>query len=240
MLKFIICEDNKETLDRTSLIISKVMMPYDFDYKIYKFEKYDSQLKKIIETKDNDKVYILDVELPKISGLEIASEIRENDWNSIIVFLTAHRECQDDIFYSRLLALDYISKNRISFERLEETIKMIISKMNQNKILTFKYNGITSRIPYDDIIYVEKVPENKKCLIITENNNIHEIQESISHLLEKLGPDFYQTHKSCIVNVTKIKKVDYSNNIITFKNNDKIDLLSNRNRKGLREYVKNY
>lgn len=240
MLKFIICEDNKETLEKTSLIISKVMMPYDFDYKIYKFTKYNSELQELIKSDEKDKIYILDVELPDISGLEIASEIREKDWNSILVFLTAHRECKDDVFYSRLLALDYISKNTLSSYRLEETMKYIVDKINQNKILNFKCYGTTHRIPYEDILYVEKATENKKCIIVTENNKKYPILATIAELSTKLGPDFYQTHKSCIVNVSKIKEVDYANNIINFKNGLQTDLLSNRNRKGLRLYVENY
>ena len=46
MLRFIICEDNKEHLDRLCNIINKVMMPYNFEYKINKFTQYQ-RLQKI-------------------------------------------------------------------------------------------------------------------------------------------------------------------------------------------------
>ena len=45
----------------------------------------------------NTKIYILDIELPIVSGLEIASEVREMDDDSIIIFVTAHPECKNDI-----------------------------------------------------------------------------------------------------------------------------------------------
>ena len=43
MLRFIICEDNKEHLDRLCNIINKVMMPYNFEYKINKFTQYNKK-----------------------------------------------------------------------------------------------------------------------------------------------------------------------------------------------------
>ena len=111
MLKFIVCEDNIEELNIAVQTINKAMMKYDdIEYKIHKFQKYDEELHKIIKEPFDRKIYLLDVELPTIGGLEIASEIREDDERSDIVFVTIHPECKNDIFYSRLEAIDYIEK----------------------------------------------------------------------------------------------------------------------------------
>ena len=59
-------------------------------------------------------------------------------------------------------------------------------------------------------------------------------------LLKQLGPNFFQSHKSCVVNIEKIRKINYIENIITFENGEYIDLLSSRNKKRLKEYVANY
>jgi two-component system response regulator AgrA len=240
MLNFIICEDNKESLNKVNTLLTRVLMPYNFDYKIHKFSQYNKELQDIINDTNTQKIYILDVELPEVSGLEIASEIREKDWNSVIIFLTAHNECKDDVFYSRLLAIDYIAKNVLSYSRLAETIKLVLDRFNQEKIFIFRYDSITYRIPHNNILYIEKVQSNKKCLIITEDGETYEVCETISNLLKILGKDFYQSHKSCIVNVTKIKHIDFTENFITFKNGKQTELLSNRHRKDLREYVSNY
>lgn len=240
MLKFIVCEDNKDYLRKVTLLLNKVMMSYNFDYKIHKFLKYDANLREIIKDTSNQKVYILDVELPEVSGLEIASEIREYDWNSIIIFLTAHNECKEDVFYSRLLALDYISKNQLSYNRLSDTISFILNKVSENKFYTFKSNSVTYRLKHSDILYIEKIQSNRKCLIVTESGEEYEVHDTITNIMSQLGRDFFQCHKSCIVNVTKIKHIDTIQNIITFKNGDRTDLLSVRHRKDLKEYVRNY
>ena len=87
MLRFIVCEDNKDFLSRLCNTINKVMMPYNFEYKISKFTDYNKEVEEIIKRKNEQKVYILDIELGDISGLEIASEIRENDLESINTIL---------------------------------------------------------------------------------------------------------------------------------------------------------
>ena len=63
---------------------------------------------------------------------------------------------------------------------------------------------------------------------------------TILDLSKKLGKGFFQSHKSCIVNLEKIKEVDYNENIITFKNGVSAYLLSNRKRKQMRQYVGDY
>lgn len=240
MLRFIICEDNKEFLMKLNTSINKVMMPYNFEYKINKFTQYNEELEEIIERKNETKIYILDIVLPDVSGLEIASEIRENDQDSTIIFITAHNECRDDIFYSRLLAIDYIPKDKFWVDRFEQTIAYTVKIVNRKRVFTFEYNYNSYRIPYDNILYIEKLQEDRKCVIVTEDNKEYEISKSITQLMQMLGPNFFQSHKSCIVNIEKIKKVNYAENTITFKNGASGYFLSNRNKRSLREYVANY
>ena len=240
MLRFIICEDNKEFLKRLHTIVNKVMMPYNFEYKVNTFTQYNKEVEELIKRKNEQKVYVLDIELEEISGLEIASEIRENDMESIIIFVTCHNECRNDIFYSRLLALDYIPKDKLWASRFEETIEYVIKSLNKSRMLIFEYNHNSYRIPYDEILYIEKVQDNQRCIIYTEDGQEYNICGSISTLAKRLGKGFYQSHKSCVVNLEKISKVDYINNIIYFHNGTSAYILSNRRRKQLRQYVGDY
>ena len=89
-------------------------------------------------------------------------------------------------------------------------------------------------------MYIEKVQDNQKCVINTTNGDQVEIMSTITELTDKLGPNFFQSHKSCIINIDKIKKINYVDNTITFINNESVYLLSNRKKKQLREYVANY
>ena len=215
-------------------------MPYNFEYKISKFTTYSKEVGEIIRKKYEQKVYVLDIELGDVSGLEIASEIRERDLDSIIIFVTSHNEYKNDIFYSRLLAIDYIPKDCLWQTRFESTLVYTIKAVNRRRVLAFDFNYNSYRVPFDDILYIEKVQDNPKCIIYTENGTKYEINSSITKLINILGPNFFQSHKSCIINIDKIKKINYADNTITFINNECVYLLSNRKKKELREYVANY
>lgn len=238
MLKFVTCDDNTEALNKTVNAINKIMMPFDFEYKIQKFTQYNDSLKEIINSNNEQKVYILDVELPKISGLEIASEIRDSgDWESMIIFVSAHPECRDDIFFSRIMALDFISKFFNYDKRLEESLSKVLEIYGKKTTLTFTYDYTTYRIPVNKILYIEKVTNERKCIIVTESGKKYEVTATLKELENKLTNKFYKCHKACIVNTEKIYQVDYITNKILFTNNTESSLLSNRCKKGLRQYV---
>lgn len=237
MLRFVICEDNKNHLDRFCTIINKVMMPYNFEYKISKFTHYDEKVEEIINNKNEIKVYLLDIELPVVSGLEVASKIRENDLESVIIFITAHNEFRDDIFYSRLVATDYIPKDSLWTDRFEDSIKYVIENLERSKMLSFEYNHNSYRIPYKNINYIEKVQSNQKCIVHTIDGEEYEIKNTIIGLMNMLGPNFFKSHKACIINLDNVKKIEYNESLIVFQNDDSMYLLSTRMKKKLREYV---
>lgn len=239
MIKFIICEDNLDTLERTSQTVTKSMMKYDIEYKVYKFPKYTNELKKLINETGDVKIYILDVELPGISGLEIASEIREDDDDSIIIFATAHPDYRDDIFYSRLSAIDYIPKQQLYQERLQNTIEYVIDKKYKNKSISIISKHNHCKILYKEINYIEKCQMQNKCIIHLVDGETKEVITSITKMKEQLGNTFFQTHKSCLVNLKNIKNIDYSNCIITFQNGDKTTLFAVATKKELREHARN-
>lgn len=240
MIKFVVCDDNIESLESASKTVTKIMMKYDIEYKICKFTKYTEKLKDIINDEFNTKIYILDIELPIVSGLEIASEIREVDDKSTIIFVTAHSECKNDIFYSRLQAIDFISKYHRYQERLEQTIEHVLKKMYKEKTLDFTYNYVYNRLLYKEINYIEKLPSQNKCVIHLINGDEKPIGATITKLKEELKPTFYQTHKSCLVNLSNIKQIDYAKFTIYFRNGESTNLLTPSARKELKEHVGNY
>ena len=140
MLRFIVCEDNKESLERICNIINRVMMPYNYEYKTNKFTCYNKEVSELIKTKYEEKIYVLDIELGDVSGLEIASQIRDEDPESVIIFITSHSECKNDIFYSRLLAIDYIQKDRFWEDRFKSTLDYTLKKVNRKRVLAYDIN----------------------------------------------------------------------------------------------------
>lgn len=233
MINFIICEDNKHVRELNENLISKIAMPHDFNYVVHSFEKYNIKLKNIINTPSDVKVYILDLELPNKSGIDIAREIRKIDWDSIIIILTSHDELEMKVLKEKLLIFDFISKFDDYEKRLVETVNMIIKKVDVKKVLSFKCNKEIHYVKYDNILYINKDTFTEKTKIVTIDNE-YLIRESLQNIAKKLDSRFIQTHRACYVNLEKIETVDFKTNVIYFVHNKSTDYLSRNFKKGLK------
>ena len=238
MLKFIIYEDDEEYVNGYTEVINKMMINYNYDYRILKFSKLTKKLKDEIANNSNEKIYILHVEMPDMSGLELASKIRNNDWKSIIMFSTGYSQYKNDVFCMRLYALNYIVKNYDYKTTLMETLNDALKALRKNDLLIYTFIYVVYRIPVKDIIYIEKAALGKKNYIVTLDGGEYEIAGSMNSLQERLGDRFYRSHKSCLVNLDNIKSINYSENTITFINDEEIDLLSVRCKRGIKQVCK--
>ena len=92
MINFIICDDVKKYREMAEKVIDAYMMKNKVEYKTHLFEDYDNSFMKIVESKLSFKIYILDIETPSKSGIDIARYIRNKDVDSVLIFLTGHQE----------------------------------------------------------------------------------------------------------------------------------------------------
>lgn len=236
MVDFILCDDNKYVREFNETLISKIAMPHDFNYTIHSFDKYSIKLKNLINTPSNIKIYILDLELPNKSGVDIAREIRKVDWEAVIIILTSHEELELNLLKQKLLIFDFISKFDNCQERLAEAVNMIINKFDTKKVISFRCNKEIHRVKLNNILYVYKDGESDKTTIITTDNK-YPIRDSLSNIVSKLGSNFVQTHRACYVNVEKIESIDFKNSIIYLINDTSIDYLSRNYKKNLRDLL---
>ena len=110
MIDFIICDDSVKLVNEVVDVINKFMINNNMHYKTYKFFDYDDRFHKLMNNSSNYKVYILDIETPTKSGIDIARKIRAKDKNSVIIFLTGHDELGLVVLKSCLNFLTFISK----------------------------------------------------------------------------------------------------------------------------------
>lgn len=142
MVNFIICEDDEETLTHVENIIDRFMMKNSLAYKVRKFNDYNESFIKIMKEPTYSKVYILDIQLPSKSGIDIARNIRNNDVNSVIIFLTQHEELGLTILKNELMFLSFINKYDNYENRLEISIKKALEVLKVRKSIRFEERGI--------------------------------------------------------------------------------------------------
>ena len=239
MIKFVVYEDEKVFRNNIKTVIKDVMKQNEKEYIVKEFDKFDDKLKQEITSK-TPAIYILDIEVPdSISGIDLARKIRKQDWNSIILMVTSHADLGYEALKAQIMLLDFISKYNDYKISMERALNKAISKLDNKKVLIFESNNITYKIYTDDILYIVKDTVDRKIIIKTEYNQIV-INETLINIEKMLDKRFFKSHRSCLVNVDKIVKIDWKDNLIYFTNGEVIDYISKYKKKGLKEYVSSF
>ena len=104
-------------------IINKTMFKNNESYRIYQFTNNDKKLQELINDDIGLKIYILDIELENISGIDIARKIRSKDNDSIIIISTTYVEYLPFALKNKLMLFDFVSK----FEDYEVNLSNVIN-----------------------------------------------------------------------------------------------------------------
>lgn len=240
MVNFVIYEDEKKYRDQYVSAVLKLMGNERQNYKILEFDHYNDEVKNVLES-NGQNIYILDVEVPGKSGMDLARDIRNrNDWLSPIIVVTTHDNLQKSAFNRRLLAIDFISKFDCFNDNLGRALLDSYVMITAYKSLKIQKDGEFNQIYYNDILYIKKEVDDFDTKIYLQDGTHIEIKEAIGRLEDTLkdDPRFFRTHRSCIVNISKIKNVDLVCGVITF-DNGKTNLLARDRKKAFKEVLWN-
>ncbi len=225
MINFILCEDNKKFCSDTRELINKEMLKTKYEYKIYTFYDYDATFDKVINGKMPFKIYILDIEMPSGSGIDIARKIRKDDLNSIIIFLSGHEELGMSILKNDFYILTFINKFENYEERLKSSIKKSLQVINKKTMLRIKERSTTYTFELNNILYIAKDSFERKAIICTDYGE-YKVSKTLKYIVNNLDGRFIQTHRACYINEDRKVLIDKKNKTIKFDNGSSIDLIS--------------
>ena len=155
-------------------------------------------------TNDDSHLYILDIQLPGMTGIDIAKQMRSRGFDGAILFLTAFREYVFDGYDVR--ALHYLLKPVVP-EALDKCLDDILEQLHGNYFV-FRDNNSIIQIPYADIICLSVV---KHYIEITTKKEVYSIRMSLKSILPFLPKEFIQCHRGHIVNMRHIRKLTATN-----------------------------
>lgn len=186
MLKIIVVDDETEEHTRVRKIIKPLLFKYEELTDPIFFDGYNDELKSIIKDTSERKIYLLDINLgTKITGLNIASLIREEDWNSEIIFLTNHDNYFEKVYRNIFKVFDFIEKFDNLPDRLTEDLELILNKDYDNAMFTFKNNQVNLKLFLKDILYISRDTVERK-LIIKTTHNAFKINKTLEEMLTEL------------------------------------------------------
>ena len=230
MINFIICDDNKAVVENIKNIVSRCMMKNNFEYKTHLFYDLDDKFMNITRSSLPFKIYILDIETPSRSGIDVARIIRDRDVESIIIFITGHEELGLTLLKNEIMFLSFINKFDNYEKRLMSAINKGIRMLQRKNILRFEERGNIYNIAMDDILYITRDSIERKCIIKTTYAEI-KTYKSLSEIQKLLDDRFIKTHRACIINQERVAEIDKGKKLILFNNGTSIDLLSDKYKK---------
>lgn len=230
MINIIICDDIERDRKKISNSISEYFKTRKIEFKMHLFDDYNNRFLKIIDDRMPSKIYVLDIETPSASGIDIARKIRNKDIDSILIFLTGHDELGNTILKNNLMFLSFINKFDDVDNRVKDALNLSLNVLNKRRTIMIKEKDTLFSIEIDDILYITTDSYERKTVIKTDYSEI-KVGKSLTDVREMLDDRFIQTHRCCYINNDRKVKVDISNRIITFDCGEKIDLLSDTYKK---------
>ncbi|HSG51931.1 MAG TPA: LytTR family DNA-binding domain-containing protein [Rheinheimera sp.] len=184
------------------------------------FDNGDDTLHYLQSSPDIDLVF-LDIQMPGIKGIEILKQAAKGSamTRPLFVLVTAYEQFAFSAFEH--FAFDYLLKP-VSRQRLAQTLldaRTALDKHapealpNKNNKLTFKTGASTLLLDAVEILLIEAAG-NYMC-VHTLNETIV-IRETMKELLQRLPEQFVQVHRSTLVNLHHVHKVQPHNNDYQF------------------------
>jgi two-component system, LytTR family, response regulator LytT len=182
----------------------------------------------LVEQAQPDVVF-LDVQMPGLTGFEVARRIVETGSTTHIVFVTAFDQYAVDAF--SVNAVDYLlkpvdlsrleqtierSRRRLDADRavrqamapadLEKVIEAVQARQNRRDQLAIRVGERFVLVPADEVAHISLVDE--AIIVVTSALSGTSNYRTLDDVQARLDPAvFWRVHRSHLVNITKIKEI---------------------------------
>lgn len=236
-MQIAICDDDKQELLRIRRLVDEYLNSNPKDNKI-EVSSFESNMKllALIEGGKHFDLFLLDVIMPNINGINLASEIRNRDQVAKIIFLTSSPEFAVESY--AVDAFSYLLKP-IQKEKLFSVLEKVCTDMcsSQKQYILVKTHTCLSKIFFHQLIYVEVM--GRTVSFHQKNGTIIESASTISQIESVLLSDnrFIKTHRSFIINLDYVKNLSPEGFTLT---SDKLIPVSRKVYKEVKQAYINY
>jgi DNA-binding LytR/AlgR family response regulator len=199
--KIAICDDSETDIQYISSFILSWANSENVHIRIDTFLSSEAFLFQYTDDKSYD-ILLLDIEMGKINGIELAKKIREENNAVQIVFITGFPDYITEGY--EVSALHYLMKP-VCADKLSSVLNKAVRCLGSaDKSLIFSVNGEAVRVPVSDIIFVEAFAHSCTVTLVTDTL---EIKSGISDIEKLLGDEFIRCHRSYIIGLKYIKRI---------------------------------
>lgn len=220
LVRIAICDDEKEAVALHEEIIKDSLQSCGIGYEITAYTYSSNLLSDIAEDGFFYDLLLLDIEMPGVTGMELAGKIKPFLPNVKVIFITSHVEYAIDAF--ELSIFRYVPKNDLA-KRLKTAVTDAaeLIELEEGKEYIIHAAGRMEKIPYRDILYIQR--DGGKNSEIYSNAGMSKVRKSLQQVYEELAaPEFIFIDRGCIVNIIHIMKV--SDGMAVLKNGEALPI----------------
>lgn len=200
MLKIAVCDDDMLFSKRASEMIKKQA---DMPVEVSCFHSGNDYVK----SGCSPDILFLDIDMPGISGWELAKGLKEQGRCPVIIFLTGLSDYVYDAF--EVEAAGYLLKP-LEEGKLKKALDRAVAKVlsdKQDKFVFVKNGQVVHRIAAGDIFYVEN--QGRKLVFHTRHGEIS-CYGRMEDWEKKLPSYFFRCHRGYLVSLKEVSAFDRS------------------------------
>ncbi len=201
MYRLAICDDEKSSAAEAAELLEKYRAAHsglEFSVDIF----YTSlDLLGVMEKNIYD-IFLLDIYIDKINGIELAETIMKNNENAHIIFMTSSNAFYKDAF--RIHAAHYLEKPILQ-EDFFEAMDRVCTQDEEEHYITFRESGEVHKVKVEDILYVESEDHYKRIVTHDDNFLIRSTMQAIHESLDY--PHFYSMGVKSVINLKRVLKI---------------------------------
>lgn len=221
MLQIGICDDEPLLLNEIKEITEDCLQQQQTFSILSTYTAGRTLLYEIQDGKHFD-LLLLDIEMPDLSGMELAKQIYSLLPDALMIFVTAHYKYAVDAYALHIFR--YIPKNQLK-DRLPHALKDAVALLEIQNTDSYIINSqnLFERIPLRNILYIEK--DGKNVLFHTINNEnqtkdpenqIRRLRKTLAEVFDELhSEEFYFIERGFIVNLRHVTGISHNDCILT-------------------------
>lgn len=202
-----ICEDSIEMLGKLEMLVYDCCDGDSSQFICNTFLSGEELFENLLKEHIQYQIYLLDIEMKKINGLEVAAFIRKMNQNAAIIFVTSHSELMQDAF--DVLAFHYLIKPFNDEKARQVILRAIESQGLRKSTFHYKIRKKINTLYYEHIEFFESYKRKIIIHLTDGEDEYYGMLKEVSNQLESRC--FVQVHNSYIVNMDFIKYADALN-----------------------------
>ena len=205
MIRIAVCDDEKKYLDTACAMIDAYAAGREQEFAWEAFDN-SSKLLDAVESGIRHDIYLLDIYMPGVSGISVATELRSRGVHSPIIFLTSSTEHAVEAFgvdATHYLLKPYTQQN--FFAAMDKAMQSISAHAEESIVL--KIGGEYQNVTVDRILYCEAA-NNYQWLWMKDGSEllVRMTASELYDLLESFGC-FHRCGRAYILNLNHVTKV---------------------------------